>query len=338
MRASLRLLSSAALVAVAISACTVKKADNPPSSGPSELALSLQVSATPDRLPQDGASQSVITIFARDGAARPVTNLSVRAEMVVGGQIQDFGSLSARTLVTGGDGRATVTYTAPAPVLGAVGELVTIRLWPLGTDAHASEPRTVGIQLVAPGVVSPPVPGVPDFSIDPNPATQTEHVSFDASDEDLDSQIVRYQWNFGDGSTAQGRIVQHAYDEPGSYIVRLTVTDRTGGIGSRSKTVVVDPSEGPTAEFVFSPDQPDPGQTVFFNASQSAPAAGRTIVKYEWHFGTGSAGVQATGKVVSRVFAVAGTYNVTLKVIDDVGNSDATSQPVGVGLTEEEGP
>lgn len=336
MRASLRVVTSAALIVLALSACTVKKADNPPSSGPSELALSLLVSATPDRLPQDGASQSQIAILARDGASQPVPNLSMRAEIVVGNAQQDFGKLSARTLVTGGDGRATVTYTAPDPVFGTVGGLVTIQIWPIGTDANAALPRTVGIQLVAPGVINPPSPFVPDFTMDPDPATQLQHVTFDASDEDLDFQLVRYQWNFGDGSTAQGRIVQHAYKKPGSFIVKLTVTDNTGGIGSRSKGLTVEPSEAPTAAFVFSPEAPEPAETVFFNAAESEAAPGRSIVKYEWQFGTGTNAVQKSGVVVSTSFAEEDTYNVTLKVTDDAGQTATATQTVEVA--EPEGP
>jgi len=336
MRASLRVLTSAALLVLALSACTVKKADNPPSSGPSELALSLLVTATPDRLPQDGASQSQIVIVARDGSSRPMPNLSLRAEMVVGGAYQDFGTLSARTLVTGGDGRATVTYTAPDPVLGTAGALVTIQVWPIGTDANAALPRTVSIQLVPPGVINPPGPGVPDFTMDPDPATQLQFVTFDASDEDLDFQLVRYQWNFGDGTTAQGRIVQHAYKKTGSFVVRLTVTDNTGGVSSRSKSITVEPGEAPTASFVFSPQDPEPGQTVFFNGTESAAAPGRSIVKYAWQFGTGSGSVQKSGVVVSTSFANEGTYSITLKVTDDAGQTGTATQSVTV--EEPEGP
>jgi PKD repeat protein len=53
-------------------------------------------------------------------------------------------------------------------------------------------------------------------------------------------------------------------------------------------------------------------------------------VKYEWHFGTGGGTVQATGAVVSRSFAAAGTYNVTLKVTDNVGIANSATQAVTV--------
>ncbi len=53
-------------------------------------------------------------------------------------------------------------------------------------------------------------------------------VRFDASGcMDFDENIVSYHWDFGDGESGEGKIVQHTY-APGTYTVRLTVTDATG--------------------------------------------------------------------------------------------------------------
>ncbi|MFH2027564.1 MAG: PKD domain-containing protein, partial [Nanoarchaeota archaeon] len=40
-----------------------------------------------------------------------------------------------------------------------------------------------------------------------------------------DDQITKYEWNFGDGSTAEGIISNHTYILNGNYTVTLTVTD-----------------------------------------------------------------------------------------------------------------
>ena len=327
MHASLRVI--VAVAAVLACACTVKQADNPPEAGPSELALSLMLQASPDILPQDGSSQSQISIIARDANALPVSGLSLRADIAVGGIVQDFGRLNTKAVATGGDGRATLTYTAPSSVEGvSIERYIQVRVIPVGTDANATLPRVVNIRLVAPGVVTPFGPNVPDFTIDPNPAEQMQFVIFDASDEDLDGEIVSYDWDFGDGSSASGRIVEHAFDDPESYVVTLTVTDTTGAQSSRPKSVTVMPGEVPTAAFTVSPADPSSGETVFFNASASAAAAGRTIVSYSWNFGTSTGTV--SGKIVSRVFGSAGTYTVTLTVRDDAGQTDTVSQEVVV--------
>jgi hypothetical protein len=53
-----------------------------------------------------------------------------------------------------------------------------------------------------------------------------------------------YQWSFGDGSTSVGPSVTHAYTTPGTYSVKLTVTDRGGNTLSLAQTLVVLGSTG----------------------------------------------------------------------------------------------
>jgi 6-phosphogluconolactonase (cycloisomerase 2 family) len=55
--------------------------------------------------------------------------------------------------------------------------------------------------------------------------------SFDASgSSDADGTVARYDWSFGDGTTAAdgGAKPTHVYAAPGKYTVRLTVTDDSG--------------------------------------------------------------------------------------------------------------
>ena len=66
-----------------------------------------------------------------------------------------------------------------------------------------------------------------------------EEVTFDGSvsSSDTGSELVRYDWNFGDNSTASGPIVTHAFTTADKIrTVTLTVTDENGlqGIDSRS--------------------------------------------------------------------------------------------------------
>ena len=74
----------------------------------------------------------------------------------------------------------------------------------------------------------------------------------------------------------------------------------------------------PTPVFTSSPSNPVVGQTVFFNAAQSTPGAGHTIASYRWTFGDGATGA---GVTASHAYAVAGTYNVQLTVVDEAGQS-----------------
>jgi len=75
----------------------------------------------------------------------------------------------------------------------------------------------------------PPTQPVASFTWTPENPEPDELVTFDASASyDPDDTIVDYVWDLGDGTNAIGMIVTHAYSEPGSYIVTLTVWDAAG--------------------------------------------------------------------------------------------------------------
>ena len=78
-------------------------------------------------------------------------------------------------------------------------------------------------------VVSPNQAPVASFNLVGAPAGSA--VSFDASGaRDPDGSVVRYDWDFGDGQALAdgGPKVEHVYQQPGSYQVRLVVTDNEG--------------------------------------------------------------------------------------------------------------
>ncbi|MEM3485700.1 MAG: CARDB domain-containing protein [Candidatus Methanomethyliaceae archaeon] len=63
---------------------------------------------------------------------------------------------------------------------------------------------------------------------------------FDATQSyDADGYIVEYAWDFGDGSAAQGPIVEHEYSKAGTFIVTLTVTDDKGAHGKAAVEIVI---------------------------------------------------------------------------------------------------
>jgi len=64
-------------------------------------------------------------------------------------------------------------------------------------------------------------------------------VNVDASQSSDDSNIVSYQWNFGDGNNAQGLTTSHTYAQSGSYTLSLTVTDDEGATDSSDTIIYV---------------------------------------------------------------------------------------------------
>ncbi len=321
------------LAAVTLAGCQ-EDATPDPFVGPSELGLSLTLSASPDVLPLDGASQSLVTIYARDGSSQPIPNVSLRLQTRFGGVLQDLGQLSARTLVTGQDGRALATYTAPLG--GSVdGEAqVELLVTPVGENFASAVPRTLAIRLVPSGFVTPPATFSAGFRLTPTSPGEFESALFSTtclSENDTDcvrdpaAQVVSYTRDFGDGSTGSGSTVTHAFSTPSTYTVTLTVLDEFGRAAAATRSVTVVTGTAPTAIFALSPTGPSIDETVFFNASDSTASAGRSIATYSWTFGDGRT---ASGVTVSHDYDVAGTYNVTLTVTDNRGASDSTSSSV----------
>jgi hypothetical protein len=57
---------------------------------------------------------------------------------------------------------------------------------------------------------------------------------------DPDGIIVSWMWDFGDGTTGYGEIVEHRYSQQGTYVVTLTVTDNHGCINTDTMIVIIE--------------------------------------------------------------------------------------------------
>ncbi len=93
-------------------------------------------------------------------------------------------------------------------------------------------------------------PPTVSFSPSTNSTNTGSPVSFNAGGAaDPDGLIVSYAWDFGDGSSGSGSSPSHTYSSPGTYTVKLTVTDNSGSTASSSSTVTIKaaPSSGGTA-------------------------------------------------------------------------------------------
>jgi PKD repeat protein len=317
--------------AILIGGCTMDDQERPPLAGPSEFGQSLSVSVSPDVLPQDGASQSLVTATVFDQNGQPKRDpVTLRVEIRVGGVPVDFGSLSARSIVTGNNGRAMVTYTAP-PSPSVVSDpftVVEIVLTPLGSDFSNSNSRGAAIRLVPQGGVIPPGDLFPSFVFTPSAPVDNQTVLFDASGST--GTIAEYRWSFGDGGGASGRLVSHAFTTPGTYVVTLTLVDPFGRTATTAQSLTVTSGVTPIALFVFSPTNPRVGQNVNFNASASRAPSGGRIVSYTWDFGDGTPRVTTPDTVVGKTFTAAATYTVTLVVTDQNGRTGTLSLTIQV--------
>jgi PKD repeat protein len=162
-----------------------------------------------------------------------------------------------------------------------------------------------------------PVLPVASFTWTPSIPKVGESVTFDASASTPNGGIIlKYEWNFGDGETATGKVVSHTYADPGTYTVTLNVTDSEGLSDIEQKQIQVVQPHGPEAEFTWTPTSPRTDESIKFDASASQPGWNGThtmpITEYRWDFGDGNKTTTST-PIVYHSYKTAGNY-VTLTV------------------------
>ena len=134
---------------------------------------------------------------------------------------------------------------------------------------------------------------------------------------DDDGTIVEYRWDFGDPASMGTQVADacdHTFTQPGTYLVKLTVIDDEGSIGTQRIAVEVT-NAAPVAVASVNNENPFPGTKVIFNASASYDAQD-AIVGYEWDFGDGNTG---SGEIVDHTYKLGGYYVATLTVTDADG-------------------
>lgn len=92
--------------------------------------------------------------------------------------------------------------------------------------------KTVSVQNRAPVsgfTVSPSNPGVKSLAT----FTSTSY------DPDYNDSITSWYWNFGDGTSASGQTVKHAFSKEGYFKASLTTKDTSGKSSATSKTIKV---------------------------------------------------------------------------------------------------
>jgi PKD repeat protein len=119
---------------------------------------------------------------------------------------------------------------------------------------------------------------------------------------------LTYDWDFGDGNSSILGNPNHTYVLANNYTVTLIVTDTCGGSDTIIKNIqVCDP---PLAIINYSLN----GLTVNYDGSASVGA-----VAYYWDLGNGIFNTSATP---SFTYSAQGTYNVSLVITNDCGDTD----------------
>jgi chitodextrinase len=144
-------------------------------------------------------------------------------ESLVNRSVQAFGDLT-----TGSSRQFSETWSTDGASEGLVYDVVALASYE-GTATLAERAE-----------VSTNARPVASFTFEPESIVVGQEAAFDGSgSQDPDGEIASYTWEFGDGAEAKGESVTHTYQQTGSYVVGLTVTDTGGRAATAEQTVSV---------------------------------------------------------------------------------------------------
>jgi PKD repeat protein len=164
-------------------------------------------------------------------------------------------------------------------------------------------------------------------------------VTFDptSSNDDENAGFGAHEWDFGDGSTAPGTIVElapgnlrvgtitHRYAGAGPFEVTLRIVDRHGEAASLTQTLSGVTNPAPNASF-FARCY---GRMCRFDASASTDNS--KVVTYIWDFGDGSEQmVVADNPIAGWIYRRDGCFTPKLTVVDDGLAKASATQPYTV--------
>ncbi len=176
------------------------------------------------------------------------------------------------------------------------------------------------------------------------PAVVNTSTSFTDTSQNK-SYISSWDWDFDDGGSSTSQNPTHQFTASGSYDVTLNVTypsylvaDGVRTWDTRTQTVKV--YRLPVAGFVYSPDVPQPGETVSLYAANHSTGAmvggsgGNNIESYHWDFdGDGTYDHTGTTGMPTHAWGTAGIYTIRLKItaeMDGFTFNDTTSKTIRI--------
>ena len=250
-------IACVASLVLALNGCGLEEVEMPDLVGPAGLGLNLRLTANPDIITADGFSTSLVQAVLRDQDGRPVSGRDIFFSVAdESGRAADIGTLRASTgsigvgtgivVRTNAQGVAQVVYEAPPRTDATANQIVTVVARPVGTDASGAIQKTVGIELRSaeprifpqnPNNVGPDC----DFAVQaPSGFRVNQSILFQSTSFDPDGTIVRYWWDFGNGTrVADHPDVASSYRFPGTYTVTHVVTDDDGAQAACAGTLMI---------------------------------------------------------------------------------------------------
>ena len=259
-------------------------------------------------------------------AAGPTTTIGGAGELVIGVGGNPAPS-SSSTILSAGTG-FTLRSQADAPWSFANGLEDSLSSSTAG-QSMAMKSATSSYYGAVVAVFKAPTAGTPKAALTMTPALGAAPlaVTADASASTDPLGITSYTFAFGDGSVVgpqSAATATHTYATGGTFTAQVTVGDSTGATATTTATVKVG---APVAALAVTPGAGTTPLAVTANASASTDPIG--ISSYTFNFGDGSAAVgPQAGATASHTYSIAGTYAVTVSVLDSAGASAVANASV----------
>ena len=160
-------------------------------------------------------------------------------------------------------------------------------------------------------------------------------IDFTAANSTDDNGIVKYSWDFKDGSSSDNVTASHTFESAGDYMVQLTVTDSNGQINKTTLNISAQAptNEPPFAKLTTNLDNGTAPLTVNFTGNGSTDDNG--IIKYAWDFKDGSFSDKTNPE---HTFNEQGIYNVELTVEDAAGLRDTKTTSITIEARQNAAP
>jgi len=170
-----------------------------------------------------------------------------------------------------------------------------------------------------------------------------ENIIFSGNGSTDDSQVTKYQFNFGDGRQTDWKEtswVEYYFEESGQFEVILNVEDDEGARSSAGDSIIVEvkdePVNNPPVAQIFSPKSGDEfrnDELIQFSAQGSSDSDGDSI-NFIWYSSLDGE-ILRTSAFMGEAILSQGTHIITLRVTDSQAEYSEQSIQISVSLSVE---
>jgi BNR repeat-containing family member/PKD domain/Concanavalin A-like lectin/glucanases superfamily len=153
----------------------------------------------------------------------------------------DDGATWTRSEVTAGSSASNFRPISPRGLIPFSGAMSVV--WMRGIYTNYISYKTSIAAVSANGGSKAPIA---DAEWSPHTGVAPQTVSFDGRrSSDPDGSVASWSWDFGDGTTGSGAVVNKTYAQGGRFFPKLTVTDNSGSKDVYVGEVLIDPRSAP---------------------------------------------------------------------------------------------